>query len=56
MQDALVSFVKRKIIPAITGAAILYASIFAVNFFSPSRDGACSTAYFPPKIHCRWTW
>jgi len=31
--------------------AVLYGCIFLVNWLQPK---ACTTALFPPEIHCRW--
>jgi hypothetical protein len=49
MQDAQA---KRQIATSIfVSAALLYGCIFFVNWLSPK---ACSTAFWPPSIHCEW--
>jgi hypothetical protein len=43
--------IRRFISSALVPTAMLYGSIFVANYFSLK---ACSTAYFPPSIHCQW--
>lgn len=51
MQNALAIRVRQFITSALVSAAMLYGSIFVVNWLSPK---GCSTAFWPPSIHCRW--
>lgn len=48
MQNALS---KRQLASILVSAAMLYGSIFVVNWLSPE---ACTTDFWPPSIHCRW--
>jgi hypothetical protein len=43
--------IRRVITAILMQAAMLYGCIFAANWFSLK---ACSTAYFPPSVHCQW--
>lgn len=49
MQD--VHKIRRFITSMIVPTAMLYGSIFVADWLALK---ACSTAYFPPSIHCQW--
>ena len=48
MQNVLT---RRQIIATLSAWAVLYGCILFVNWLQPK---ACSTAFWPPEIHCRW--
>jgi hypothetical protein len=43
--------IKRKLASFLVSTAMLYGSIFAVNWLSPQ---ACTTKLWLPSIHCQW--
>jgi len=46
-----VQMIRRLIRSVVLPAATLYGSIFVADWLALKE---CSTAYFPPSIHCQW--